>query len=92
LVKLPTSGAPALKLASSGSTKLTLPALIGGRVYFAINGKLKIPLEGGGPAWPAGWRPSDASYNVLFDWFEYTWAGSGNTFGSGNTSLRVIAQ
>ncbi len=70
-----------IPLASSGDTLLNLPNM-SGRIYFSINDKIrfKVVTDGNGrPAlqYPAGWVSSDPSYDVLHDWIEFTFNGSG---------------
>lgn len=53
-----------------------------GRIYFSVNDKLpfRVVTDGNGnPAlqYPAGWVSGDPSYDVLHDWVEFTFNGSG---------------
>ncbi|MGW7001269.1 glycoside hydrolase family 64 protein [Streptomyces sp. NPDC054933] len=70
-----------IPLASSGDTRLTLPAM-SGRIYVALGDKLrfKAVADGAGrPAlqYPAGWVSSDPNYQVLHDFSEFTFNSSG---------------
>lgn len=66
----------AIPFNDSGNTDIALPAM-SGRIYFALDGKLKFKVVESGtgePAlqYPAGWVPTDASNKVLHDTFEFT--------------------
>ncbi len=66
----------AIPFNSSGNTEIALPAM-SGRIYFALDGKLRFKVVDDGtgkPAlqYPAGWVPTDASNAVLHDTFEFT--------------------
>ncbi|MFY1703679.1 beta-1,3-glucanase family protein [Micromonospora sp. WMMA1923] len=70
-----------VSLASSGATKFALP-MMSGRVYFAINGRLKFTVvtDGNGrPAlqYPVGWAEGDPAYQVLHDCWEFTYSPAG---------------
>jgi hypothetical protein len=72
----------AIPLSASGSTAVSLPADMSGRIYVAINDKLrfKVVTDGAGNAalqYPAGWVASDPSYQVLHDFVEFTHNGAG---------------
>lgn len=69
-------------LVADGDTSWTLPANMSGRIYFSINEKLlwKVVTDGNGnPAlqYPAGWVSSDPNYNILHDFFEFTYNSGG---------------
>jgi hypothetical protein len=65
---------------TGGKTMISLPNM-SGRVYVAIKDKLKFKVvsDGTKPAlqFPAGWTPTDPSYNVLHDCMEFTFSDSG---------------
>ncbi|TDC20268.1 glycosyl hydrolase [Streptomyces sp. 8K308] len=71
----------AIPLAASGDTTIQLPYL-SGRIYVALGEKLRfraVPDGNGNPAlaYPAGWVPSDPSYQVLHDCAEFTYRPDG---------------
>ncbi len=70
-----------IPLGGGSSTSLSLPNM-SGRVYFALGQKLKFRVvsTGGsnvGLQYPAGWVSSDPNYNILHDFLEFTFNGSG---------------
>jgi hypothetical protein len=70
-----------IPLAGNGNTRINLPNM-SGRVYFSINQKIRfrVVIDGAGrPAlqYPAGWVPTDPSYNVLHDCCEFTFNNAG---------------
>lgn len=70
-----------IALNGSGDTTIGLPKM-SGRIYFAINDKLKIKVVtdgNGNPAmqYPAGWVENDPNYNIMHDWIEFTLNDSG---------------
>ncbi|MEV0614367.1 beta-1,3-glucanase family protein [Nonomuraea sp. NPDC050404] len=70
-----------IPLAANGDTRVTLPHM-SGRVYVSMGQKIKFKVvtDGNGrPALqhPAGWVKSDPSYNVLHDFMEFTFDGTG---------------
>ena len=93
LVKMESSPVPGLPLSSFLS--FDLPYLVSGRIYFAIDGKLSIPVSGGIPTLPSGWNPklngaTNPNYDVLFDWFEYTCCGAGETLTVNTTQVDMF--
>ncbi|CAI7635912.1 unnamed protein product [Penicillium manginii] len=67
-----------IPLGASGSTKtVTIPHIAGGRIWFARDNKLTFYLNPG-PALvePSASNPSDANYNVFWDFCEFTWNSS----------------
>jgi hypothetical protein len=70
-----------IPLNRTGNTTVSLPNM-SGRVYFSINQKIRfrVVIDGAGrPAlqYPAGWVPTDPSYNVLHDCCEFTFNNAG---------------
>lgn len=70
-----------IPLSGSGDTRVTLPWM-SGRVYVSMGQKVRfrVVTDGNGrPALqhPAGWVPSDPSYNVLHDFMEFTFNSGG---------------
>ncbi|WP_434741228.1 beta-1,3-glucanase family protein [Micromonospora sp. SH-82] len=70
-----------VSLSGSGETRFDLP-MMSGRVYFAINGRLRfnIVADGNGkPAlqYPVGWVEGDPAYDVLHDCWEFTYSPAG---------------
>lgn len=68
-------------LAANGETTITLPHM-SGRIYFAIDDKLrfKVVTDGNGRAalqYPAGWVSTDPNYSVLHDCMEFTFNNDG---------------
>ncbi len=71
----------AIPLQGSGDTTLNLPSM-SGRVYFALDGKLKFKVVAGGdgkPAlrYPAGWGDTDPNHSILHDTVEFTFKSDG---------------
>ncbi|KAJ5980360.1 hypothetical protein N7481_007658 [Penicillium waksmanii] len=68
----------AIPLGASGSTKtVTIPHIAGGRIWFARDGKLTFYLNPGpNLVEPSASNPSDANYNVYWDFCEFTWNSS----------------
>jgi hypothetical protein len=68
----------AIPLGASGSTKtVTIPHIAGGRLWFVRDAKLTFYLNPG-PALvePSSSNPSDANYNLYWDFCEFTWNSS----------------
>ncbi|MFJ6197322.1 beta-1,3-glucanase family protein [Micromonospora sp. NPDC092111] len=68
-------------LAGSGVTRFVLP-MMSGRIYFAIDGRLRFTVvtDGNGrPAlqYPVGWAEGDPSFGVLHDCCEFTYNSAG---------------
>ncbi|WFE66155.1 beta-1,3-glucanase family protein [Micromonospora sp. WMMD714] len=68
-------------LAGSGTTRFVLP-MMSGRIYFAIDGRLRFTVvtDGNGrPAlqYPVGWVADDPSFGVLHDCCEFTYDATG---------------
>jgi|GEM_PF-5800873 len=56
---------------SAKGAKLIVPVLPGGRLWIALNGKLKLTgVSGGGFIQPTGWTPGGPGYNVPWDFIE----------------------
>ncbi|SCG38375.1 beta-1,3-glucanase family protein [Micromonospora rifamycinica] len=68
-------------LSGSGTTRFVLP-MMSGRIYFAIDGRLRFTVvtDGNGrPAlqYPVGWVADDPSFGVLHDCCEFTYDATG---------------
>jgi hypothetical protein len=64
-----------LQLSKIPGGNVRLPSLHGGRMYFSIKDKLKIPIGKGSnpvPGSPPGWVGPDPNYGILFDFWEFT--------------------
>jgi Beta-1,3-glucanase len=64
-----------LKLSDIANRTIQLPSLHGGRMYFSIKEKLKIPAGSGAfpvPGSPPGWVGPSPNYGILFDNWEFT--------------------
>ncbi|GGL21492.1 beta-1,3-glucanase family protein [Planomonospora parontospora] len=76
----PPSPAPdvAIPGPAGGSTKsIKLPLDLSGRVYVSFGTKLKFFLTPDGLVQPAPWAAGDPNRDILFDWTEFTYNGSG---------------
>ncbi|MBG0830857.1 sugar hydrolase [Planomonospora sp. ID67723] len=77
---IPPSPAPdaAIPGPAGGAAKtLRLPLGMSGRVYVSFGAKLTFLLTPDGFVQPAPWAPGDPNRDILFDWTEFTYNGSG---------------
>jgi hypothetical protein len=68
-------------LSTVGTTSFALPRM-SGRIYFAINGRLKFKVvtDGNGKAalqYPVAWTEGDPNFDVLHDCCEFTYSDAG---------------
>lgn len=80
-------------LSTNGDTNFALPKM-SGRVYFAINGRLrfKVVSTGNGAAlqFPAGWTAADPNFDVLHDCMEFTYSDAGMFCNTTNVDMFSI--
>ncbi|GLW66905.1 hydrolase [Actinomadura rubrobrunea] len=77
---VPPSPAPDVSIpgpSNGASTTIRVPRFLSGRVYFSIGEKLKLFLTPDGLVQPAPWAGGDPNRDILFDWSEFTYDGSG---------------
>ncbi|GIH99688.1 beta-1,3-glucanase family protein [Planobispora takensis] len=77
---IPPSPAPDVAIpgpAKGAAKTLRLPLNMSGRVYVSFGAKLKFSLTPDGFVQPAPWAPGDPNRDILFDWTEFTYNGSG---------------
>ncbi len=60
--------------ANGQSVTLKIPQGVNGRIYFSFGEKLKLGVVNGDRlVQPAPWVPTDANFNIEFDWTEFTY-------------------
>jgi hypothetical protein len=63
--------------ADGASTTIKVPREMSGRLYFSFGSKLVFKLSEEGLVQPAPWAGDDPNADILFDWSEFTFNGSG---------------
>ncbi|GGS26320.1 MULTISPECIES: beta-1,3-glucanase family protein [Actinokineospora] len=77
---IPPSPAPDVAIPGPGpgaATTLRVPLHFSGRMYMSFGAKLRFFLTPTGLVEPAPWAPGDPNRDILFDWSEFTYNGSG---------------
>ncbi len=77
---LPPTPAPDVAIpgpGNGGSTTINIPKGLSGRVYMAMQDKIKFFITPDGFVQPAPWAPGDPNFNTLFDTSEFTFNDSG---------------
>ena len=60
-----------------GSTTISIPKGLSGRIYMAMGEKIKFSITTDGFVQPAPWAPNDPNANILFDTSEFTFNDAG---------------
>jgi hypothetical protein len=91
--QIPPSPAPDVSIGgpgNGGSTTITLPRNLSGRVYFSLGQKLQFFLTPDGLVQPAPWAAGDTNQDILFDWSEFTYNDSGLWLNSSQVDMFAI--
>jgi glycosyl hydrolase family 64 (putative beta-1,3-glucanase)/ricin-type beta-trefoil lectin protein len=90
----PPSPAPDVSIGgpgNGGSTNISIPKNISGRIYFSLGRKLSFLLTPDGLVQPAPWAGGDANRDTLFDWSEFTYNDAGLWLNSSQVDMFAIA-
>jgi hypothetical protein len=76
-------------LAQAGGTVRSPTSIYGGRIYVSLGSPLYFPVSPDDQGWggPDLRNPADPNSDVLYDWYEYTYAAGQVAFGGNTTQV-----